>query len=181
MKIHLDLEKPQINLLRGFFLFLFLLLTLVVLGYLLMYNPHKSLHNAVFKTAERIQSYYRDQPGFWKLSTQTAHDNKLDKPILKYRQEYDVQIGQGLDGSGSLPNDLNFNIVLKNLNKSACINLTENPATGEYLLMLQKITIVNENGETEFSWGGENSLPIKKYAARKICLPTKNTIVWTFL
>ena len=97
------------------------------------------------------------------------------------RQENGLDIGQGLDGAMSLPSDLSFNIVLKNLNKSACINLTELPASGENLLMLQKITIINENGKTEFFWGGENSLPIRKYAARKICLPTDNVIVWTFL
>ena len=181
MKVHLDFDKPHWNAVSGFFMVLFLILAVTALVYLLMYNPHKSVHSAVLKTAENIQSFYRDQPGFWKLSTQSAHENKLDKPLARYAKEYDIQIGQGLDGAMSLPSDQNFNIVLKNLNESACINLTELPTSGENLLMLQKITIINESGETEFSWGGENGLPIKKYAARKVCLPTDNAIVWTFL
>ena len=54
-----------------------LLFALIALSYVLFHNPHQDLHNQIFKTAENIRNYYRDQPSYWKLSTER------DVPLLK--------------------------------------------------------------------------------------------------
>ena len=99
--------------------------------------------------------------------------------LLKYK-EYDVQIGQGTNGDVSLPSDMSFNIAVKHLNKSACISLSEMTLRDEDKLTLMKISIVNAQNNIEFSWGGEPSLPVKKYSARNYCTTKDNIVSWTF-
>ena len=57
-------------------------------------------------------------------------------------KEYDIQIGQGVNGDSGLPSDLSFDITIKNLNKSACISLSEMPLEKQDKLILMKITII---------------------------------------
>lgn len=180
MKIYFSAEDFRENIWKSVLLFLALIMALVCLFYVFGHNPHKTLQEDIFASAGKIHSYYREKPGYWQLSTQTAREDKLImKSLLKYK-EYDIQVGQGLEGGNSLPSDLSFNIVLKHLNKSACINLSELPIEKNAQLILQKITIINEVSTTEFAWGEENRLPIAKYATRDICQPAENTLVWTF-
>ena len=128
----------------------FLICALMALSYFLLHNPHQKLHQDIFATAEKIRNYYRDRPGFWQLSTNTAHEDKLIVGSLAAYKDNDLRIGQGLDGDTSLPSDMSFNIVLKHLNKSACINLSELPISEENRLILQKITLINDNVMTEY-------------------------------
>lgn len=153
---------------------------LICLGYIFGRNPHLDLQQGVWQTAQKIHSYYRDRPGYWQLSTNTAKEDELIAQELLQYKEYDVQIGQGVDGENGLPSDLTFNIVLKHLNKSACINLSEMPLPKDIQLILQQISIINEEHHTEYSWGGDDALPIAKYATREICAPRDNTLIWTF-
>lgn len=176
----LDIKHLRLQGYNGVIIGLCLLVAVIVLSYIFMHNPHQQLHHQIFTTAEKIRGYYRDRPGYWKLSTDTAKkDNLISKSLFKYK-EYDLQIGQGLNGDMGMPGDASFDIVLKNLNKSACINLSEISLGKKQELILQKISIVNEKGITEFEWGGENSLPIAKYASRNICQTTNNALIWTF-
>lgn len=180
MIVHLDMEKAHLNGALGFVLLAVLLAACVGLSLLLLHNPHKDLQRAVFATAERVRTYYRDRPGYWKLSTETAKsDNLLRGDLLKYK-EYEFQIGQGADGAAGLPSDMSFDITAAKLNKSACISLSEMPLSESDKLALMKITITNEQNSVEFSWGGEHKLPIAKYSARSYCLANGNTIIWTF-
>lgn len=180
MSIHVNIKKYKFGSMNGFYVLFSIVLAFLALSYILMHNPHKALHDAVFTTAEKVHQYYRDQPGYWKLSTQNAKNQNLYKNFEKYA-EYDIQIGQGLNGDLGLPSNLSFNIVLKHISKSACINLSELPMSDEHKLLLQKITIINQNQDShEFSWGEKDGLPMSKYAARNLCSPVENTLIWTF-
>lgn len=180
LKISFDLEKARLNGLFGIAILALLLISCIALSVILLNNPHKELHQAIFSTADRVHTYYRDHPGYWKLSTQTAKDDNLLRDDLQQYKEYDIQIGQGVNGDSGLPSDLSFDITVKNLNKSACISLSEMPLEKHDKLILMKITIINDKNNIEFSWGGEHKLPIAKYSSRAFCTASGNTIMWTF-
>lgn len=180
LKISFDLEKARLNGLFGIAILALLLISCIALSVILLHNPHKELHQAIFSTADRVHTYYRDRPGYWKLSTQTAKDDNLLRNDLQQYKEYDIQIGQGVNGDSGLPSDLSFDITIKNLNKSACISLSEMPLEKHDKLILMKITIINDKNNIEFSWGGEHKLPIAKYSSRAFCTASGNTIMWTF-
>lgn len=176
----IDIEKARLNGFTGIIVLSVLLAVCLGLSIFLFHNPHKDLQQAVFVTAERIHNYYRDKPGYWKLSTQSAKDdNLLREDLLEYK-DYDFQVGQGIEGNISFPGDMSFDITAKHLSKSACISLSEMSLKKEDALVLLKITIISGDAQTEFSWGGENALPIAKYSARKICQAKDNIISWTF-
>jgi len=180
MSVQMNIKKYKLGKINGFYALFSLVLAFLILSYILIHNPYKDLHDAIFTTAEKAHQYYRDQPGYWKLSTQNAKNQGLYKNLERYA-DYDIQIGQGLNGEISLPSHLSFDIVLKHVNKSACINLSELPISDEQKLLLQKITIINQNQDShEFSWGEKDGLPISKYAARNLCSPVENTLIWTF-
>ncbi len=180
-RIYLNLKNIRSQSFNGLIIALCLLLAVIALSYVLFHNPHKDLHSAIFKTADNIHNYYRDQPNYWKLSTETATAASLvDKKLLE-QTKYDWKIGQGAQGDTSMPNDNSFDIALNKLNKSACINLSELSVSKKQQLSLQKITVINDAGNTEFSWGNEeHPLPIDRYATRRLCTPDGNTVIWTF-
>lgn len=180
MKKNCFWQKVKICTRQKIFLSAAVLGSLIALVYILNHNPYSEIQKDILKSAAKIHSYYRDRPGYWQLSTNTAKEDGLIKKRLMRHIEYDVQVGQGLDGENSLPSDLNFNIVLKHLNKSACISLSEMPIAEELQLILQQITIINAAHNVEFTWGGNPSLPVQKYTARQICESSENIIVWTF-
>ena len=180
MKIHLSLDDFKDNAMKSVLLIVALLIAMFCLFYVFHHNPHQTLQNDILISASKIHSYYREKPGYWQLSTNTAFEDGLIADSLQQYKEYDVQIGQGLNGESGLPSDMSFNIVLKHLNKSACINLSELPVSKNAQLILQKITIINDAKTAEFEWGSENPLPITRYTTRDICQPAENTLVWTF-
>ncbi len=180
-KIYLNFRNIRPQSLNTVVVVLCLAVAVMALSYILFHNPHKDLHAAVFKTADNIRDYYRDQPSYWKLSDETAQDASLiDKDLLN-QSEYAWHIGEGDKGETAMPNDGSFDIALNKLSKSACINLSELPISKKQQLGLQKITIVNDGGRTEFVWGdNDNPLPIKRYDTRRICTAAGNTVIWTF-
>jgi len=166
---------------NGIIIALCLLFAVIALSYVLFHNPLRDLHASIFKTADNIRSYYRDQPNYWKLSTDMAKEASLVDKYLLEQSEYQWRIGQGENGDTVMPNDNSFDIALHKLSKSACINLSESPIDNAQLLGILKIIVSNENGITEFMWGNdENPLPIKLYTTRHICSPAGNTVIWTF-
>lgn len=148
--------------------------------YFSMHNPYEDLQERVFAIAHKVNNYYREKPGYWKLTTDSALEDGLLGDIRTAYAEYDFSIGQGVNGESGLPSDVTFDIALKNLGKAACITLSEYPVEESQRLSLLKIAIITEGKVTEFSWGGENKLPIRKYDARNICAGNKNTVIWTF-
>lgn len=179
-KIYLNLKNIRAQSLNGVVIALCLLLAVISLSYVLFHNPHKDLHTAIFKTADNIRDYYRDQPNYWKLSTETATAASLVDKGLK-QTKFVWHIGQGAKGDTAMPNDNSFDIALNKLNKSACINLSELAISKKHQLSLLKITVTNDAGSTEFAWGDEDHpLPIDRYATRRLCTPDGNTVIWTF-
>src|SRR5574344_310018 len=164
MKIRIDIEKLKLNGVLGLSVLSLLIVICVALSFTLLNSPHKQLHSKLFEMADKTRNYYRDRPGYWNLSTTSAKEDGLFSADLQTYKDYDIQIGQGINGDMSLPSDSSFDISLKHLNKSACISLAEMPLSEENRLSLIQITIHNENTETVFSWGSENSLPMKKYS-----------------
>lgn len=180
-KIYIDLKSIRLINSNGIIVIISLLFALIALCYVLMHNPYQSLHEHIFQTADKVRNFYRERPGYWKLSTQSAQEDKLISDELLNYKEFDLKIGIGSDGDMAMPSDTTFDIVLAHLNKSSCISLAEAKIDEQHKLGLQKITIINTNGTTEFSWGDDDyPLPIAKYSARNICQPAENTILWTF-
>ncbi len=179
-KLYINLKKVPSVRLSSVAFGVFLLIACATLSYALFHNPHQEIHTQIFKTAENIRHYYRDQPSYWKLSTQSATEDKLITADLLKQKDFKLLIGQGQNGDVCMPNDIGFDIVLKNLSKSACINLSELTVSKSEQLGLQKISIINSERQTEFAWGSENPLPIKRYATRKLCASSGNTLVWSF-
>ena len=180
-RLYVDLRKHKLSVNNGLLLIIGLLIALAFLGYTLFHNPYKATHEQIMQTADNIRKYYSDRPGYWKLSTESAKEDRLIVGDLTDRKEFDIKIGIGAEGEMAMPSDNNFDIALNNLNKSSCIDLIEANISKQRQLGLQKITLINSEGTTEFIWGDENHpLPIKKYSARKICQPVANTVIWSF-
>lgn len=175
------LYKTKFHYISGILIGLAVVAVIFFLSYVLMQNPYQSLHSDILKTADNIRGYYRDAPGYWKLNTDAAKEASLIAEKLLEHKEFDVKIGQGFDGDMSMPYNATFDITVSNLNKSACISLSEIKIPKENSLGLQKITISTQNGTTEFVWGDkEHKLPISKWETRNICQSAENKIMWTF-
>lgn len=171
MKLHFKLHN-----LNGLIIVFTLIIACLGLSYILLHNPYKELHTQILATSDMVRSYYRDQPGYWKLTTEFAQENGLIKIDMSKFKDSELSIGHGPDGDIVMPGEMSFDITLKRLNKSACIGLSEMPVSQNTQLGVQKITI----NDIEFTWGGEYALPVGKYKTRNICKQTDNTIVWTF-
>jgi len=179
-KISLDLSKLHSYNISGSAIFVLLILAIIIISYLLFHNPYQSLHKQIFVTADKVRNYYRDNPDYWKLSTEIAkNENLISKELLQH-EDYNIQVGQGENGTQGFPGNLSFDIALHNVGKSACISLLELPISTQQQLGLQKITVKNIQNTVEFSWGSEFSLPIKKHTVRNICTASENTILWNF-
>lgn len=174
-------QKIHLYNLGGVLIGLALFGVIYFLSYILMHNPYRSVHEAIMKTAENVRGYYRDSPGYWKLNTDAAVGASLAASELSDHGDFNINIGQGPDGDMSMPYNNTFDITVGNLNKSACISLSEIKISKENSLGLQKISIITDSGTTEFLWGdGEHKLPISKWETRHICQTSNNKIMWTF-
>ena len=180
-KLSLNLQKIRLYGYNGIIAAVALFAAFGVLIYLLLHNPYQSTHEQIFRTADNIRKYYSDRPGYWKLSTQSALDDRLVDERLVKQNDFELKIGIGENGDIAMPSDTDFDITLKKLNKSSCIGMVEAPTSKAEQLGLQKITIINKEGTTEFTWGDENHpLPVAKYKARNTCKSADNTVIWTF-
>ena len=95
-KIYLNFKNTRINGVNGIVVVLCLLFAILVLCYVLFHNPHRELHEAIFKTAENVRAYYRDQPSYWKLSTDLVKEAGLADSALLEQSKYIWQT-TGLD------------------------------------------------------------------------------------
>lgn len=139
----------------------------------------------IFELSKEIRSYYADKPDYWGLSTKYLitgnvlsqryiHGNKI---ILD--GGLNVLVGSGEKAETVMPRVSTFDIVASGLNKAQCISYAESILSKEELVVVEQITIVNSSGTYLFSWGGENSLPVKKYASKDFCADTGNTLIWS--
>lgn len=141
--------------------------------------------NQVSSLSEKIRKYYRNKPDYWGLDTNQIISNNIapqisnDKKALKNAFGSDILIGSDKYGSVVMPGSRSFSIIFKNLNKKACISLATYRFEESKSLGLISMTIVNENSEKMFAWGGENELPIPEIKAKNIC-KTGGSIIWSY-
>ena len=141
--------------------------------------------NLLFSIADSIHTLYSSKPDYWGLSTKYLIDNEiLSEDIIHddyifLNDNLVVKIGSGAEASTISPKSTTFDIVLSNLNKSQCIAYVEAGFSDQQLLLLDKISIVNDSGEFIFTWGAKNSLPVKKYSSREFCSSRNNTVIWS--
>ncbi len=139
----------------------------------------------LFVVADEIRLSYADKPDYWGLSTDTIikgnivskHFNKRDRLILS--GGLNILVGSGIKAETIMPRMLTFDIIASDLTKAQCIAYVETSLKDEQLVALEQITINNNSGYHIFSWGGENPLPVQKYASKDLCDDGRNTIIWT--
>jgi len=139
----------------------------------------------IFVISDEIRTFYANKPDYWGLSSDFAIKNNIipakfikdNKIVLSNGLE--ILIGNGDKAETIMPMSQSFDIVLPQLNKAQCISYAEAPLVQENLLKLLSIRIINTSGEYLFEWGGAKTLPIKKYATKKLCADNKNTIIWS--
>lgn len=141
--------------------------------------------DAIFQIAEHTRGYYADKPDYWKLSTDTLlKDNVVplqyvkDENILLKNDIY-ILLGEGYEAAPVSPRSVTFDIVMPNLNKAQCLSYAEAQLTKSQLLVLDKITIHNANGDFVYTWGGENRLPVEKYSSKNFCSQRNNILIWS--
>lgn len=139
----------------------------------------------IISLADNIHAHYEIRPDYWGLSTQSAIDNKLvpagllrgDKIVSAMGKN--IIIGQDIDGNMVMPGSRQFMISISNISKSACLGLLTLPLTQQQNLSLTSVSVTSEDITTEFTWGGDLSLPILEDTAKKYC-KNHNTVSWTF-
>lgn len=178
--MHFYIDKKDFTKNYGLFTAIGIIVASIALCYILFHNPYKKIHQQIFEIAARTTNYYRERPGYWNLSTDSAREDGLIKEAENGLNEYDITIGQGVDGNLSMPSSQSFDVALKHLSKSACISLLEQELSAEQKLSLIQITVINSDGQTDFSWGSEHKLPIERYTSRDVCAIKENTLMWTF-
>ena len=141
--------------------------------------------NEIFQISDEIRGHYVGKYDYWMLSTNMIIKEKMisnnfitdNKIILSSGKE--VFVGEGVDTTPVMPMHQSYDIVIKNLNKAECINFVEYSLSEDKLVSLQKISIYNKNGAIIYEWGGDNSLPVKKYSSKDYCADTENNVIWS--
>ena len=139
----------------------------------------------MFALTENIRNFYKKRPDYWGLSTQSALKNGLiPQMMLKDSKIYsavgqNILIGSDEAGSVVMPGMRSFYIIYNGVSKKDCVDMVSYPISEQNKLGLLGVIIKNNKEEVVFQWGGENSLPIKKDKATKICR-NKSIILWNF-
>ena len=164
------------------------LLVLIVLINLLMDTANKKIvlaQNDMIILAENIRKQYTKKPDYWGLSTQSIIQNGIvPKSMLRNDKLFssiakETLVGADVDGNMVMPGTRSFYIIYKGLSQKNCVDMASYPMSEQNKLGLLSVTIVNEQNEVVFQWGGEYSLPIDKASAAKICR-NNNIILWNF-
>lgn len=139
----------------------------------------------MFALTENIRNFYKKRPDYWGLSTQSALKNGLFPQMMLKESKIYSAVGQniliGSDEAGSvvMPGMRSFYIIYDGVSKKDCVDMVSYPISEQNKLGLLGVIIKNNKEEVVFQWGGENSLPIKKDKATKICR-NKSIILWNF-
>ena len=164
------------------------LLFLIIGGIVWVSRPNPKITLAakeVMSVAEEIRKFYRNRPGYWGLNTESVlKNNLLPASFIQNGKTVNalgknILIGQGAEGNLVMPGARSFDIVFADLDKKECEQLAEFQFTENQSLGLLSITIINNGQQTEFSWGGENKLPITAENARRYC-GKQTSLLWTF-
>ena len=164
-------------------------ITAVLVGILAwVIKPNPNINTAAVQlaqTANNIRMFYQTKPGYWGLNTDNVIKNNLQTSGMLSKGKLinafgkPVIIGQDIQGNVAMPGSRNFMITFPDLDKSECIAMAAFKLNERENLSLLQMVIINEQKQYEFTWGGENSLPVKKTDAVKFCAKN-NTIAWSF-
>lgn len=183
-----DIGKNFLKQNKVFLIKIFIPLLIIVSGYCsCVYSQHIITKNIriIFNISENIRQHFADKPSYWGLNTEyVIKQNIVSQDIIKNNQlrlngGITILIGAGIDGSTVMPMTQSFDIILPHLNKAQCMSYAEANLLDEENLALISLNIINSTGTHIFEWGGENSLPIKKYATKQLCQDKENTLIWS--
>ena len=167
-----------------------ILVVVIVLGGVSLCTFSKTTTNKaisdIFSITDSIRHHYIGKPNYAGLSTDYVIREKIfDNRFIREGKIYigkniNILIGKGKDALPLMFFDNSFDIIAKNVSKVDCISLVEANIAEENIVKLQKITIINPNGEHSFQWDdGKYSLPVKRYSAKDICYNTENIVIWS--
>ena len=142
--------------------------------------------NELSDLTENIHNSFKQKPDYWGLNSKYIIDNNLvnpsaikdDKIISVLGNE--IIVGADDQGNVAMPGSKSFTITYKNISRKNCIILSSYNLDYAEKIGLLSITIKNAHDTKEFSWGGDNELPITITQAKDTCLSSENSIIWTF-
>ncbi len=163
------------------------LLLIISIGIILCFQrPPTEIIKAgqdLFAMSEKIRSFYRNRPDYWGLDVSTAIKQKLFEGSISENKIVnnlgkEVVIGGDHEGSQIMPGTRSFMITYKNLSKQECVELSVFRGQEPDKLGLISMSIQNEKGIYNFSWGNKG-LPLLKSQAKKYC-EDENSVIWSF-
>lgn len=161
---------------------------IILFGYLSCTHSQQVINKniqSIFTISDAIRTYYADKPDFWQLNTDYAlKQGIIPKDFIKngniiLNDNIKILVGSGVNADTVMPLTQSFDIVMPNLNKAQCISYAESELSEAQRIEIISISIINTQGIYVFEWGGKNSLPITKYATKKLCLDKNNTLIWS--
>lgn len=167
---------------------LFIPFMIIVLGYCSCVHSQRIITKnvrTIFSISEAIRQHFADKPSYWGLNVEyvikqnIVPQNLIKNNKLRLEGDITILIGSGVEGDTVMPMAQSFDIILPHLNKAQCISYAESELSDNENLALISLNIINNSGNYTFEWGGENSLPIKKYATKQLCQDKENTIIWS--
>lgn len=185
----LELKRKKIKLSRQMILYSLGGLLIICLLFLLFSNPSNISAQAMEEMkamSVKIHESFRQKPDYWGLSNDYIIKNQL-APKEAVREDKIISltgaqifVGSGEDGYMAMPGSQSFDIVYKGLSRKNCVILASYNLDYMEKLGLLSLTIKNAKESKEFSWGGENKLPVDIADAKDACMSSNNTIIWTF-
>ena len=157
--------------------------------FLIFSSPSNESQEAMDELADlttSIHDNFQKKPDYWGLNTKFVIDNKLiadsmikdDKIISVLGNE--IEVGADENATLSMPGTQSFSIIYKNISRKDCVILSSYNLDYAEKIGLINIKIKNTHETKEFSWGGDNKLPISIAEAKNNCLNSENSIIWTF-
>lgn len=137
----------------------------------------------IVETAGKIRAYYRRLPDYWGLNNAEAVKNNLYVGVITNNQimnglKKPVIIGADINGNPVMPGQHSFMIGYRDLNRDECVSLMSFRWQEQDKLGLLSVTVLNDDGTYEFSWG-DKGLPLSRSRAKQYCRD-KNHIMWSF-
>ncbi|MFV0627057.1 MAG: hypothetical protein ACK5N8_06900 [Alphaproteobacteria bacterium] len=169
--------------------FIGLLLVLVILvGFLSFF--YYTLRNGeitkeLFTTSDIIRKEFKNKPGYWGLDNKFIIEKNLINNVNENRivngLGKNVIIGKDFEGYKVMPGERTFDVTYIGLNQKECINLVAYELQESQKISLVSVKVKNIEKVVEFSWDGENKLPISIDSAKIVCKNNQqNDILWTF-
>lgn len=169
------------------YIWLISLVLITIIGILLsLQRPPKEIiaaDNELIKMTEKIRAHYRNRPDYWGLDNKSVIEQKIslgkfeDNKILNSLGK-EVLIGGDGEGTKVMPGARSFVIAYQDLTNKECIELASFQGKEQDKLGLISMSIQNDKGAYDFSWGNKG-LPLSRHQAKQYC-QEKNKIMWSF-